>query len=59
MEFALEAVSRRCEVVGLGPQHVKDGRIRIERRHGSADVDIPLRTGATISESACLGDATE
>jgi integrase len=42
MEFALEAVSRRCEVVGLGPQHVKDGRIRIERRHGSADVDIPL-----------------
>jgi hypothetical protein len=27
-------------VVRLGPQHV--GRIRIERRHGSADVDIPL-----------------
>jgi integrase len=42
MEFALEAVSRRCEVVRLGPQHVRDGRIRIERHHGSADVDIPL-----------------
>jgi Phage integrase family len=42
MEFALEAVSRRCEVVRLGPQHVRDGRIRIERQHGSADVDIPL-----------------
>jgi integrase/recombinase XerD len=42
MEFALEAVSRRCEVVRLGPQHVKNGRIRIERSHGSADVDIPL-----------------
>lgn len=39
-EFALETVSRRGEVVRLGPQHVKNGRIRIERTHGSADVDI-------------------
>ncbi len=42
LEFALEALSRRCEVVRLGPQHVKDGRIRIERAKGSADVDIQL-----------------
>jgi len=42
MEFALEAVSRRCEVVRLGPQHVRNGWIRIERAHGSADVEIPL-----------------
>jgi hypothetical protein len=42
MEFALEAVSRRCEVVRLGPQHVKNGWIKIERRHGSADVEIPI-----------------
>jgi integrase len=41
-EFALETVSRRGEVVKLGPQHVKNGRIRIERTHGSADVDIPI-----------------
>jgi integrase len=41
-EFALETVSRRGEVVRLGPQHVKNGRIRIERTHGSADVDIPI-----------------
>jgi integrase len=41
-EFALETVSRRGEVVRLGPQHVKGGRIRIERTHGSADVDIPI-----------------
>jgi integrase len=41
-EFALETVSRRGEVVSLGPQHVKNGRIRIERTHGSADVDIPV-----------------
>jgi len=40
MEFALETTSRRGEVVRLGPQHVKNGRIRIERIHGSADVDI-------------------
>jgi integrase len=40
MEFALETASRRGEVVRLGPQHVKDGRIRIERTHGSDDVDI-------------------
>jgi hypothetical protein len=31
MEFALEAVSRRAEVLRLGPQHIKNGRIRIER----------------------------
>ena len=42
MEFALETASRRGEVVRLGPQHVKNGRIRIERTHGSRDVDIPL-----------------
>ena len=32
--------SRRGEVVRLGPQHVKDGRIKIARTHGSGDVDI-------------------
>jgi hypothetical protein len=42
MEFALETTSRRGEVVRLGPQHVQNGRIRIERTHGSRDVDIPL-----------------
>jgi integrase len=42
MEFALETASRRGEVVRLGPQHVKNGRIRIERTHGSEDVDIPM-----------------
>ena len=42
MEFALETVSRRGEVVRLGPQHVKNSRIHIERTHGSKDVDIPL-----------------
>jgi site-specific recombinase XerD len=42
MEFALETTSRRGEVVRLGPQHVKNGRIRIERTHGSKDVDIPM-----------------
>ena len=42
MEFALETVSRRGEVVRLGPQHVRNGRIRIERTHGSEDVDIPV-----------------
>ena len=39
-EFALETVSRRGEIVRLGPQHVKNGRIYIERTHGSADVEI-------------------
>jgi integrase len=42
MEFALETASRRGEVVRLGPQHVRNGRIRIERTHGSEDVDIPV-----------------
>jgi integrase len=40
MEFALETASRRCEIVRLGPQHVKDGRIKIERMKGSKDVNI-------------------
>ena len=42
MEFALETASRRGEIVRLGPQHVRNGRIRIERTHGSKDVDIPM-----------------
>jgi integrase len=42
MEFALETASRRGEVVRLGLQHVKNGHIRIERTHGSNDVDIPV-----------------
>jgi integrase len=42
MEFALETASRRSEVVRLGPQHVRNGRIRIERSKGSDDVDIPM-----------------
>jgi integrase len=42
MEFALETASRRGEVVRLGPQHVKNGWIRIERTHGSKDVHIPM-----------------
>jgi integrase len=45
-EFALESVSRRGEVVRLGPQHVytRDGEpwIRIARIHGSKPVDIPV-----------------
>jgi integrase len=42
MEFALKTASRRGEVVRLGPQHVRNGRIRIERTHGSEDVDLPM-----------------
>ena len=42
MEFALETASRRGEVVRLGPQHVRNGRIQIERTHGSEDVDMPM-----------------
>ena len=40
MEFALETASRRGEVVRFGPQHIRNGRIRIERTHGSEDVDM-------------------
>jgi hypothetical protein len=39
--IALEAVSRRVEVLRLGPQHVRNGRIRIERVKGTREVDIP------------------
>src|SRR5262249_44646612 len=42
LELALETTSRRSEIVRLGPQHVRDGRIRIDRIHGSRPVDIPL-----------------
>src|SRR6516225_3505828 len=42
MEFGLEALSRRGEIVRLGPQHVKDGWIKIERTHGSDDVEIEV-----------------
>jgi integrase/recombinase XerD len=42
MEFARETASRRGEVVHFGPQHVRNGRICIERTHGSEDVDMPI-----------------
>ena len=42
MEFALETLSRRGEIVRIGPQHVRNGRIHIERTHGSRDVDLPM-----------------
>jgi integrase len=42
MEFALATASRRGEVIRLGPQNVKAGRIYIARTHGSEDVDIPI-----------------
>jgi integrase len=46
LEFAFETVSRRGEIVRLGPQHVymDDGQpwIRIARTHRSKDVDIPI-----------------
>jgi integrase len=46
LEFALETFSRRGEIARLGPQHIhrKDGDwwIKIERTHGSRDVDIPM-----------------
>jgi hypothetical protein len=57
MEFALETTSRRGEVVRLGPQHVKNGRIRIERTHGSKDVDIPMSSG-TAAGMQCNAKGT-
>lgn len=42
MEFGLETASRRCEVVHLGRQHVKDGHIFVKRAKGSEDVTIRL-----------------
>jgi integrase len=42
LEFALETASRRCEVVRLGRQHVKAGRIKITRAKGCNGVDIPI-----------------
>ncbi len=42
MEFALETASRRSEVVRLGRQHVRNGRIKIARGKGSSPVDIRI-----------------
>lgn len=42
MELALEGLSRRCEIVTLGPQHIKNGRIEIKRAKGNNDVDIEM-----------------
>jgi integrase len=42
LELLIGTASRRGEITKLGPQHVKDGWIRIERTHGSADVTIPV-----------------
>ena len=47
MELALETVSRRGEVTALGPPHQSydaenNRKLRIERTHGSEDVEIPM-----------------
>lgn len=42
LEFALETASRRCEVVRLGRQHVRGGRIKIARAKGCNAVDIAV-----------------
>jgi integrase len=47
LEFAYETVSRRGEIVRLGPQHVYTNEkgepwIRIARTHRSKDVNIPI-----------------
>ena len=57
MEFALETTSRRGEVVRLGPQHVRNGHIRIERIHGSEDVAAlrRLATRTARAEAALRG----
>jgi hypothetical protein len=55
MEFAPETASRRCEIVRLGPPHVKDGQIRIERAKGSKDVDIPLPANSRRRSTRCPG----
>jgi integrase len=52
LEFALETASRRGEIVRLGPQHLRNGRIRIERTKGSRDVDIPLTPELTTAITA-------
>ena len=61
MEFALETASRRGEVVRLGPQHVRNGRIRIDRTHGSEDVDMPMSPAlqAACNDHAYQGEALE
>ena len=47
MELALKTVSRRGEVTALGPRHQSydaegNRKLRIERTHGSEDVEIPM-----------------
>jgi integrase len=42
LELGLETASRRVEIVRIGRQHIRDGRIRIARAKGCNAVDIPL-----------------
>jgi integrase len=60
MEFAIETTSRRMEITRLAPQHVKDGRIKIERCHGSRDVDIRITPAlqAAIDAMPAIGMRT-
>jgi integrase len=41
-EIGLEGLSRRGEIVMLGPQHVKGNRIKIARLKGNPEVDIEM-----------------
>ncbi|WP_316399440.1 hypothetical protein [Bradyrhizobium sp. 33ap4] len=64
----MQTVSRRGEVVRLGPQHCYIGengvngerRIRIERNHGSGDVDIQISDAlAAAIDRTNTGPGTE
>jgi integrase len=63
-EFALEAVSRRGEVVRLGPQHVSTGPdgepwISIARIHGSKPVNIPISPELMAAIDAMPGNVPD
>jgi integrase len=52
LELGLETASRRCEITRLGRQHVRDGRIRVERVKGTNDVDLPVTTALAVAIDA-------
>ena len=43
MALMLHTAQRRGDAIRLGPQHLKDGRLRFQQRKTAAQIDIPLK----------------
>lgn len=53
LALLLYTAQRRSDIVTMGPQHVKNGRIRVKQMKTGAELDIPIHPRLTAAINAC------